>query len=147
MENQKKPRTFLWTVICVAVYFIVISLLSAVDGPDGTPWVDSSVLGEAIKTLGLFAAAFGPILLDLRKDTRTVKHEVKNDHTTNLRVESDQRYAATKRWMETISKDIGGIRGELRDDREATRKELSELRQGVSEHSQRIRYIERRQHR
>lgn len=123
-HRRKKPRTFLWTILSVSVYLILIAALSGIDGPDGKPWIDTNVFGEAIKTLGLVAAAFGPALRDILRDTRVVKHEVKNDHAGNLRVEGDYRHAALKAHLENLS----GTAQATREDVQEIHKELRDIR-------------------
>lgn len=150
-NTPRKPRILLWTAVWIALYFIGIALLSAIDAPDGTPWIDSSVLGESVRTIGLVGAAFGPSLVNIVKDTRTVKHEVKNDHSANLRVESDTRHAETQREfarlhdsLETVNRNLNGVRDEVRGDREEVRQDVRDLRRDLDLHSKRIRLVENR---
>lgn len=129
-HRRKKPRTFLWTILSVSVYLILIAALSGIDGPDGKPWIDTNVFGEALKTLGLVGAAFGPALRDLVRDTRAVKYEVKNDHASNLRVEGDARHAEVIRRLDDLAEghrstriDTQELSGELRDVRTEIRED------------------------
>lgn len=79
------------------------------------------------------------------ENSAVVKNEVKNDHTTNLRDESDERHAEILaeiksvrevqsnqgRQIAGLNKSVGGIRDELRgmrDDNRQVRKELDEER-------------------
>ena len=140
--NKKSPKTLLWTAVWVSLYFVGIFLLSAIDGPDGQPWIETSVLGESVKTLGLVASALGPSLVTVIRDGRVVKHEVKNDHSTNLRVENDSRHKETRGWIEDLRRDLhldlGGVRQEIQEDRNAVRQELRADREAVREGLKRL---------
>ncbi len=131
-------RTLIWTGLSVLLYFLLLPLLSAIDGPDGLPWIDSSVIGEQIKQFGLITSVAGPFAVSLLKDVKDVKHEVKNDHTTNMRVENDSRHAETLKLLSEVKKDIGGIRQELCNDRKATSDRFDVVHGVLSEHSERI---------
>ena len=136
--RSRTARIIAWTVVSVVAYFILLPLLSAIDGPDGKPWIETSILGEQIKQLGLFASASGPAVIALLKDVKDVKHEVKNDHITNLRVENDSRHAETLKLFADVREDIGGIRQELRDDRRSVSDRFDVVHNVLSEHSERI---------
>lgn len=136
--RSRTARIVGWTVISVIAYFILLPLLSAIDGPDGKPWVETNILGEQIKQLGLIASLSGPAAIALLKDVKDVKYEVKNDHSTNLRVENDSRHAETLELLSEVKKDIGGIRQELRNDRKATSDRFDVVHGVLSEHSERI---------
>lgn len=136
--RSRTARIIGWTVVSVIAYFILLPLLSAIDGPDGKPWVETSILGEQIKQLGLIASVSGPAAIALLKDVKDVKHEVKNDHTTNFRVENDSRHAETLKLFADVRRDIGGIRQELRDDRRSVSDRFDVVHSSLSEHSERI---------
>lgn len=75
------------------------------------------------------------------ENSTVVKNEVKNDHTTNLRDESDERHAEILRELgrvieiqkthgrqiEGLNTSVGGIRDELRGMREDDRQQREEL--------------------
>ena len=136
--RSRTARIVGWTVISVIAYFILLPFLSAIDGPDGKPWIETSILGEQIKQLGLIASVSGPAAIALLKDVKDVKHEVKNDHTTNFRVENDSRYEETLKLFADVRRDIGGIRQELRDDRRSVSDRFDIVHDALSEHSGRI---------
>ena len=77
-----------------------------------------------------------------RTNSAAARSQVENDHNTNMRVENDSRHAETKGWIDdlrstvtgeirtlrdSVGRDIGGIRQELRDDRRANHDALSAL--------------------
>lgn len=136
--RSRTARIIGWTVVSVIAYFILLPLLSAIDGPDGKPWIEASILGEQIKQLGLIASVSGPAAIALLKDVKDVKHEVKNDHSTNFRVESDNRHEETLKILNDVRRDIGGIRQELRDDRRSVSDRFDVVHGALSEHSERI---------
>ncbi len=136
--RSRTTRIIGWTVVSVIAYFILLPLLSAIDGPDGQPWVETSILGEQIKQLGLIASMSGPAAIALLKDVKDVKHEVKNDHSANLRVENDSRHAETLKLFADVRRDIGGIRQELRDDRRSVSDRFDVVHNALAEHSERI---------
>lgn len=136
--RSRTARIIGWTVVTVIAYFILLPLLSAIDGSDGKPWIETSILGEQIKQLGLIASVSGPAAIALLKDVKDVKHEVKNDHSTNLRAENDSRHAETLKLFADVRRDIGGIRQELRDDRRSVSDRFDVVHTALSEHSERI---------
>lgn len=137
-SRSRTVRIVVWTVVSVTVYFFLLPFLSAIDGPDGQPWVETSILGEQIKQLGLIASVSGPAAIALLKDVKDVKYEVKNDHSTNLRVENDSRHAETLKLLSEVRRDIGGIRQELRDDRRSVSDRFDVVHNALSEHGERI---------
>lgn len=77
-----------------------------------------------------------------RTNSAAAREQVENNHDTNLREESDTRHEETKGWIDEVrdlftreirtlrtdvSRDIGGIRQELRDDRRANNESVHAL--------------------
>ncbi|UCR89238.1 hypothetical protein [Mycetocola spongiae] len=84
-----------------------------------------SVLVEAISTVGLLASITLTALVNRRvgrvaKDARSSRAQLENDHqadpslTSNLREDMDEKHAESMGLMKTITKDIGGLRGDIR---------------------------------
>ena len=72
----------------------------------------------------------------VKQDAAAVRDQVENSHKTNLRVESDSRHEETRRWFEGLSRDVGGLRSELRNLREVDleqAREISGVRTEVSD--------------
>lgn len=103
-----------------------------------------SVLVEAISTVGLLASITLTALVNQRvgrvaKDARSSRAQLENDHqadpslTSNLREDMDEKHAESMGLMKTITKDIGGIRAELRDDRQAARETANLLNAHIKE--------------
>lgn len=136
--RSRAARIIGWTGVSVIAYFVLLTLLSAIDGPDGKPWIETYILGEQIEQVGLISSVSGPAVIALLKDVKDVKHEVKNDHSTNLRVENDSRHAETLKLFADVRRDIGGIRQELRDDRRSVSDRFDIVHDALSEHSERI---------
>lgn len=109
----KKDYTLLWTALSLVIAISVLLAVSAIDDTKGEPWIANSLVGQAIATLGLVAAGFGPLLVKVTKDTAAVKHEVKNDHSSNMRVESDVRFDRTIRYFERLEGQIDRLDGKV----------------------------------
>lgn len=84
----------------------------------------------------------GPILLRrvkrVERDTRVVKGEVKNDHSTNLRVEQDTRHTQNTRKLNVIMRLLGNGAATL----ETMKEDIAYLRKFGHENRQRIEQIE-----
>lgn len=65
--------------------------------------------GVLIALIGGVQAIMLGLLAKIGRDTRTVKGEVKNDHTTNLREEQDDRHHEQMAEMRGIRRDIGRL--------------------------------------
>jgi septal ring factor EnvC (AmiA/AmiB activator) len=87
---------------------------------------------------GAFALATTVLQLVARSQIRAVRDQLENDHardphkTTNLRDDLDRKHDELVRIVRNQSKDIGGIRGDIR-----------QLRSDLSHESERIDEIER----
>ena len=99
-KPRKKDRTLLWTILLVSAMLVAILAVAAIHDRHGDPWISDSIIGQAIATLGIIGAAVGPSLVKVARDTATIKHEVKNDHHTNYRVEQDVRFDRIIRYFE-----------------------------------------------
>ncbi|WDH80214.1 hypothetical protein PTQ19_07220 [Microbacterium esteraromaticum] len=86
--------------------------------------------GQAIilALIGLLGVRLGKV----KRDVSAARWQVENTHDTNMREENDSRHAETKRWIDdlsdnftdqikTLAKDLGGMRAEIRGDRETHR--------------------------
>lgn len=90
---KKKPvKVGLWTGVWVTIAVAAIIGVSSLDDIKGQPFFDNGLLSQIITSAGLVAAALGPSLVQQRRDTADIKHEVKNDHPKNFRVEQDDRH-------------------------------------------------------
>lgn len=85
---------------------------------DLAAFIDS--MTEAVTAL--LVALIGAGVLSTRRRIKRVQAQVENDHTTNMREESDERHAENSRalkWLvgtvKTLVRDVGGIRQDLRD--------------------------------
>lgn len=65
--------------------------------------------GVLIAIIGGVQAIMLGLLAKIGRDTRTVKGEVKNDHSTNLREEQDDRHHEQMAEMRGIRRDIGRL--------------------------------------
>lgn len=125
-------RVGLWTILSLAGAILLTIGISVLEDYQGEPLFETPVITQTLSTIAIIGAAFGPSIYATRQDTKIVRHEVKNDHRTNLRDENDSRHRETLHYFSEIRKDIGGIREELRDDRKFTRDSIHEVREDLS---------------
>lgn len=87
----------------------------------------TEILVALISALGAVAAATVAAVASVRanrkidvvkRDAAAVRNQVENSHDTNLRVEADARHQETLALFAGVSKDIGGLRSEMRNLRE-----------------------------
>lgn len=87
----------------------------------------TEILVALISALGAVAAATVAAVASVRanrkidvvkRDAAAVRNQVENSHDTNLRVEADARHKETLDLFAGVSKDIGGLRSEMRNLRE-----------------------------
>lgn len=82
-------------------------------------WMDVVAL-FGLRLSGLLAAVL-PVWLNLRKqnrDLKTIKHEVKNDHGTNLRADIDRLTKAVETGFSNMERDISDLRKDVQQERE-----------------------------
>lgn len=98
-------------------------------------------LGKVKTDVGRVQTDVGRVQKDAaaaRTNSAAAREQVENNHDTNLREENDSRHAETKRWFDelretvtdqfrTVTRDIGGIREEIRDDRRANRDRFTNI--------------------
>ena len=81
-----------------------------------------------------------------RKNSAAAREQVENDHDTNLREENDSRHKETKGWIDgirrdmarqfsTVGRDIGGLREELRIDRQANAQRFNNIEDRMTKES------------
>ncbi len=74
----------------------LVTLLAAIIGGEAL------VLGAAV-----------PLMFSTRKHAREASTQVSNDHSTNLRVELDERHQDDLRWRTGLGKRLDGIDGRI----------------------------------
>lgn len=140
--TRRQVRTGLFTAISVLSTFLVILGLSTVDNPDGTPWLESSVIGQSLATLGLITAAVLPSLLGTRKDAAVARDQLENSHVddpsrvSNVRDDMDEKHseilARLDRFEERVDRRFDGQSADIRG-----------LRRDIGRHSDKIADLER----
>lgn len=105
-RDRKPIRVGFWTILLIFVAIGISIGLSALDDDKGNPLFDNGTLTSTISAAALIGAAVGPILLQQYRDNQVIKHEVKNDHKTNMRVEQDQRHYVNSNQNMTILDEV-----------------------------------------
>lgn len=120
---------------------VLISLILAGQG------VLVALIGAISIRLGKVKGKVAAVQTDVtkvKKDTAAALDQVANNHVDsegnpiNMREENDSRHAETKAWVadlklvttrqfHTMAKDIGGLRQEIRDDREEVRNRFERM--------------------
>lgn len=69
-----------------------------------------TLIGSVLSLLGVVSTALSGVLVarisTLKRDVAAVKHEVKNDHDTNLRVEQDERHSENQKKLDYLVKAV-----------------------------------------
>lgn len=81
--SVRQTRTWIWTALSIAGALAALLLLSTIDNADGTPWLESTLIGQTLALLGVVAAAFLPSLISTRKDAAVVRDQLENSHVDN----------------------------------------------------------------
>lgn len=81
--------------------------------------VTVAAIGAVATVLVAAVTVFGA---RLQRGVTRIRHQVENDHSTNMRVENDERHEENKRALHAIWQllhenraDLGGVREEIRD--------------------------------
>lgn len=110
--RSRQIRTGLITVVSVFIAIIVLLALSAIDNPDGSPWLESSLIGQTLAMLGVVAAAVLPSLLATRRDAAVARDQLENTHVdapgkvSNVRDDIDQKHDALVDLVNAFSKQM-----------------------------------------
>lgn len=139
-HTPSKPRgahPVVWAVGAVVVAVTIILVLGAIDTPDGDPIVKNpeALITQILITAGVIGAATLPLLIKTQRDAAAAKEQVSNDHSTNLRVENDERHNHVVELVTTkfdeltkhFNRQFDGIRDDVRavaDDGRNTRDKL-----------------------
>lgn len=128
VARNRQTKTVIWTGLAVAAALVGILILSTIDTPDGKPWLESTLIGQTLATMGLILAAILPSLLGTRKDTAVVREQVQNSHTKNQRDDMDDKHDVVVKLIDTkfeslytrmddkfqgVASDIRGVRKDL----------------------------------
>jgi hypothetical protein len=148
-----RTRTAIWTALSLAAAIAGLLILSTLDNADGSPWLESTVVGQALALLAVVAAGILPSLLQQQKSieetkrvTHIVRDEVQNSHDINFRDNVDSNHgevvdlfrqldAKFERRFDGMASDIRGVRkdiGRNTDQTDGLRTELREHRRSVN---------------
>lgn len=114
-----------------------------------------AIMVAIIGLLGVLVSQLKGAVKNVKKDTEAAREQVENNHRhpdgtpINLREEGDERHFAVlgkieglkesfETKLESVAKDIGGLRQENRDDRKAQREDQSANRESLHIMSSRI---------
>jgi len=81
--RKQQVRTGLWTAGSVLATIAALLLLSTIDNPDGTPWLESSLLGQTLVVVGSISAIVLPSLIGTRRDAAVARDQLENSHVAN----------------------------------------------------------------
>lgn len=122
--RSRQIRTGLITAVSVFVAILVLLILSAIDNPDGTPWLESSLIGQTLAMLGVVAAAVLPSLLATRRDVAVARDQLENTHVdapgkiSNVRDDIDHKHDAlvdlVNAFSEKMEHKFDGVYAEFR---------------------------------
>lgn len=125
--RNKQIRTGILTAISVFSAVLVLLILSAIDGPDGKPWLESTLVGQTLAMLGVVAAAVLPGLLATRKDAAVARDQLENSHVSdtskvsNVRDDLDHKHSAVMDAVEALAQKMerkfDGVYSEIRGTR------------------------------
>ena len=71
----------------------------------------AAVQAITVALVGVVAVRLGGV----RRDAAAARVQLTNDHQTNFREETDSRHEETLQLFGEVRKDIGGIRGDIRE--------------------------------
>ena len=105
--RSRNIRTALWTAVSVVGTIIGLLVLSTINNPDGTPWLESSLLGQTIVVVGSLSAIVLPTLIGARRDAAVARDQLENSHVqnadkvSNVRDDLDHKHSALLEALES----------------------------------------------
>jgi type II secretory pathway component PulK len=120
--------------------------MSTIDTPDGKPWLESTIIGQTLATLGLVLAAVLPSLLGTRKDAAVVREQVQNSHTINQRDDMDQKHDSVVELISAFSARMDDKFQAVDSNIRGVRKDVGRLADGHASMDERLRKQERVMH-
>lgn len=122
-----KPQSahpVLWVAGAVVLAVVAILVLGTIETPDGDPIIKNpeALITQILITSGVIGAATLPLLIKTQRDAAAAKEQVSNDHSTNLRVEQDDRHNAVmslftekfEEMREHFNTQFDGVRSDMR---------------------------------
>lgn len=140
IARQRQAKTGLWTVLSVAIALFGILVLSTIDTPDGTPWLESTLIGQTLATMGLILAAVLPSLLGTRKDAAVVREQVQNSHVKNQRDDMDDKHDEIR---ELIGVEFSKLHHEIHERFEGVASDFRGVRKDIGRSADDIRELAR----
>jgi ABC-type nickel/cobalt efflux system permease component RcnA len=144
--TKRLTQTAVWTAVSITLAVLGVLLLSTIDNPDGTPWLESSIVAQTLAMLGVIVAALVPSIISTRKDTAEVREQVQNAHKTadgsplNLRDDLDEKHDTVVEAIKHLTRLVEGVIEDERDGRD----NLKALSRRVDANSKAIREVNRK---
>lgn len=107
--RNRQIKTGIITAFSVFGAVLCLLGLSAIDNADGTPWLESTLIGQTLAMLGVIAAAVLPSLLATRRDAAVVRDQLENTHVdtpdkiSNVRDDLDYKNEVVLRAVERVA--------------------------------------------
>jgi hypothetical protein len=146
VARNRQARTGLWTILSIVIAVLAILIMSTIDTPDGKPWLESTIIGQTLATLGLVLAAVLPSLLGTRKDAAVVREQVQNSHTINQRDDMDQKHDSVVELISAFSARMDDKFQAVDSNIRGVRKDVGRLADGHASMDERLRKQERVMH-
>lgn len=139
LVDWMRKHPFLGGVVCAGVTLVVIMILGVTVAPMMPTFMSEAVAIQAIASGAVVASSVAPALLSTNRiaasaaaDAKVVREEVKNNHRTNFREDTDlhrdQILDAIKQLRTETATSIRELRTEVRDDIDGLRKDIRGLR-------------------
>lgn len=148
-EHKAKPQgahPVLWAAGAVVLAVVAILVLGEVDTPDGEPIIKNpeALITQILITAGVIGAATLPLLIKTQKDAAEAKQQVSNDHSTNLRVENDERHSHV---VSLVVEKFDELTRHFNTQVDGVRSDIRGVRRDIGRNTDRLDESERRQER
>lgn len=147
--TRRQVRTGLWTALSVGLTIIGVLLLSTIDNPDGTPWLENNLVGQTLTIIGAVAAVILPSLVGTRKDAAVARDQLENSHVddpmriSNVRDDMDRKHEELLHVLRSVQEEAGRFRNHVEDAFNHVRMDIGGLRGDLRHERKRIDDLER----
>lgn len=137
----RPKRAGRWWLAAVGVFGVLL-VLSMVDDHQGRPLLGETIVVQTIGTTGILGAAWlaaWPKLREFAADIRTVRDQVQNSHTINLRDDVDGKHDETTGQNVQILEQLEGLRDLVERRFEGVSSDVRGVRRDIGRHSDHLR--------